>query len=312
MGNTEKLAVLLIIFAGILVFAIPFGGNDDEPAGTDPVAAAADRLARKDVAPDPLALGASGAGTAEKITASAPPETARAQAPVHAGEPAVTSPEPTTPDASGLMLDAATTVADTARTVREPEAEAGKRILQTTRGLRPSNSSDYMEYRVRDGDTWTGLAQRFFRDGKYTRNLHLANEGLTELREGRSILVPVFDHLAASGTRAPLRPVRPTAARAARSEAAQPTPAAATGLPRTYVVKEGDILSKISQEVYGTSTRWPDIYEANRDKLTSAHWLKVGTELVIPKIDLSKKPAKAPAPATTTAKTTEKPASKVD
>ena len=50
----------------------------------------------------------------------------------------------------------------------------------------------------------------------------------------------------------------------------------------TYVVNNGDTLTKISIKAYGTPARSNDIYNANRDKMTSAANLKVGTTLTIP------------------------------
>jgi nucleoid-associated protein YgaU len=63
-------------------------------------------------------------------------------------------------------------------------------------------------------------------------------------------------------------------------------PAAAAGGPsstaRTYVVKPGDSLTKISQEFYGRANQYMKIFEANRDKLTDPDKVKAGMELVIP------------------------------
>jgi LysM repeat protein len=50
----------------------------------------------------------------------------------------------------------------------------------------------------------------------------------------------------------------------------------------TYVIVAGDTLSKISTKAYGNAARANDIYNANRDKLTSPANLKVGTTLTIP------------------------------
>lgn len=52
--------------------------------------------------------------------------------------------------------------------------------------------------------------------------------------------------------------------------------------PRTYTVQSGDSLSGISRKVYGTSSRWVDIFQANRDRMTSENALRVGQELRIP------------------------------
>ena len=53
-------------------------------------------------------------------------------------------------------------------------------------------------------------------------------------------------------------------------------------VPKTYSVQSGDTLSKISKRFYGTVNRWNDIYQANRDRLSSARSLRVGQELLIP------------------------------
>lgn len=62
-----------------------------------------------------------------------------------------------------------------------------------------------------------------------------------------------------------------------RTEAPNPETA-----PRTYTVKSGDTLSAISRRVYGTPSRWIDIYQANRDRLSSESALRVGQEIRIP------------------------------
>jgi nucleoid-associated protein YgaU len=61
--------------------------------------------------------------------------------------------------------------------------------------------------------------------------------------------------------------------------ASAPPPAPA---PRTHRVVSGDTLTRISSRYYGTSTRWQDIYNANRDKLQSADALPLDAELKIP------------------------------
>lgn len=50
----------------------------------------------------------------------------------------------------------------------------------------------------------------------------------------------------------------------------------------TYTVEPGDTLSKISQKVYGSSTRWKEILAANPDILPNPNSLKPGQVLKIP------------------------------
>jgi nucleoid-associated protein YgaU len=51
---------------------------------------------------------------------------------------------------------------------------------------------------------------------------------------------------------------------------------------RTYTVKPGDSLSKISREFYGDANQYEKIFEANREKLSDPNKVRAGQELVIP------------------------------
>ncbi|MEZ5427765.1 MAG: LysM peptidoglycan-binding domain-containing protein [Pyrinomonadaceae bacterium] len=51
---------------------------------------------------------------------------------------------------------------------------------------------------------------------------------------------------------------------------------------QTYIVRPGDTLAKISLRFYGTTRRYMDIYNANRDRLASPSRIEVGQELRIP------------------------------
>jgi LysM repeat protein len=78
----------------------------------------------------------------------------------------------------------------------------------------------------------------------------------------------------------PMRPGTPQALSAAQPPppaAAPPPPAPA---PKTYVVAEGDTLTKISRKFYGTSSRWADILKANHG--VNENSLVVGSTLTIP------------------------------
>ena len=64
---------------------------------------------------------------------------------------------------------------------------------------------------------------------------------------------------------------------------------------KTYIVKKGDRLWKISKKFYGKGSRWKEIYKANKaviEKAAKKHgkksssngrWIYPGTKLVIPK-----------------------------
>jgi LysM repeat protein len=51
---------------------------------------------------------------------------------------------------------------------------------------------------------------------------------------------------------------------------------------RVYVVQPGDTLSKIAKEVYGNGSRWREIFEANKDKISDPSMIYPGQELRIP------------------------------
>lgn len=50
----------------------------------------------------------------------------------------------------------------------------------------------------------------------------------------------------------------------------------------TYVVKSGDSLSKIAKHVYGDASRWPEIFEANKDTINDPDRIHPGQTLRLP------------------------------
>ena len=301
MGKYEKLALLSLLFAAFLFMAFSGGDGPDGTSEIDPLTAALERRSESEQEPATTYGVPTEASVPEGSLETPGPE--RPEPPADeavlsatvppTGAPTVEKGEPASelPNPKDLLLDASVEAkTDLAQGALTKE----KRILQSLRGLRPSKNSDYMEYAVKDGDTWAGLAQRFYRNGRYTRNLRIANEGLEDLEEGAYLLVPVYDVLAEVGTREPFRPeVRPAAPSGSPESAPSPG-AAREPITRAVVhtVASGDNLSKISLRYYGTATRWAEIYDANSKVLASADVLEVGTKLTIPVLDLSK-PAKA-------------------
>ena len=59
-------------------------------------------------------------------------------------------------------------------------------------------------------------------------------------------------------------------------------PAAASTPVRTYTVKAGDTLSKISKQFYGDADEYMQIFYANRDKLKDPDKIQPGQQLTIP------------------------------
>ncbi len=61
--------------------------------------------------------------------------------------------------------------------------------------------------------------------------------------------------------------------------------AVATPRARTYVVRPGDTLSTIAARCLGSSQRYQEIFEANRDVLVNPNALQVGMELRLPPVN---------------------------
>ena len=58
---------------------------------------------------------------------------------------------------------------------------------------------------------------------------------------------------------------------------------------RAYTVRKADTLQKISLQFYGTTKKWPLLYQANQDKLKGPDKIKPGQVLVIPEAGAARK-----------------------
>jgi nucleoid-associated protein YgaU len=63
---------------------------------------------------------------------------------------------------------------------------------------------------------------------------------------------------------------------------AEPQPTGTTGSGKTYVVVNGDSLSKIAKREYGDANKWRTIYEANKDLIDDPDLIYPGQELKVP------------------------------
>ncbi len=64
---------------------------------------------------------------------------------------------------------------------------------------------------------------------------------------------------------------------------AVPSPSpSAVPTAQTYTVRQGDTLTSIASQVYGDASLWRDIFEANRDQLSSPEALRAGMTIRIP------------------------------
>ncbi len=278
MGNFEKLVVLAVLFVAAVVLAISFNRGGDEVEAADPLSGARQVLQQEGVTPvDPL--GVTPAPVGETLDGKTETSLLLNAGDEFAGQDQAAW---TSADLQPANSSAAPTL------TLEPEFDRSQRILGSAVGLRPSFADDYMVYTVVEGDTWSLLAQRFYQDGRYTRNLMRANDDPAELTPGTDILVPLYDLLAVdaglragTGTSAPVAPTL-AAESAPRTSRPTSTPVVPAAKLAEYEVKPGDTLSDISLAVFGTATRWKELLEANHDKLRTPEALQVGMKLKIP------------------------------
>jgi len=150
-------------------------------------------------------------------------------------------------------------------------------ILKTTDGLIESYMPDTRFYVWKSGDTFPALAQRYYGDVARLATLRRANEGRNDAQPGDRVLIPVFDPDVPTIV-APA-PSAPVAAGAATKPAAVASEASGS---KIHVVKEGESLWVISKKELGAGSRWKEIYDANRDQLSSPEALKTGLKLRVP------------------------------
>ncbi len=146
-----------------------------------------------------------------------------------------------------------------------PAVEAD--VVASTPAIPTSNpgglpADAYVDYTIKDGDSFASIAREWFGDESRFSDIGLANPLVDplKLQKGQVIRLPPKD-----------LPRRVVVA-----------PANPAGV-RIHVVGSGESLSEIALAAYGKSSRWREIYEANKDVIgPDSGKLTVGMELVIP------------------------------
>lgn len=250
MGRLEKIVVLTVLFLVAVILAVSLNREEVIAGPLDPLAEAPEAVpGEPEVLPAP---------EADPRLLSAVTETPPAAGTVPVTPPA-TSGEP------AIVPGAVAPVAQPVVVPAPAEPAAPLPLLRTREGLQPSLAPGLSLYVWQAGDTFTSLADRYYGSRLEVGRLRDANEGRDEstIQPGEQIFVPAEAVAAAE--------------RLGRSSAD-----AGQWLGGVYVVQSGDMLSKISQQTYGSASQWRRIYDANRDVLASPDALKVGMRLRIP------------------------------
>ncbi|MEM1098523.1 MAG: LysM peptidoglycan-binding domain-containing protein [Planctomycetota bacterium] len=126
---------------------------------------------------------------------------------------------------------------------------------------------------VEAGDSLSKLAERHL--GSQSKYLELYEANRDVLESPDRVVVGMELKLPAGAK--PTTEQREAPARVADNAAPPARPAA-----QTYTVRSGDNLSRIAEKTLGSRDRWQELYDANRDRLTTPDRVKVGQELRIP------------------------------
>ncbi len=127
-------------------------------------------------------------------------------------------------------------------------------------------------YEVKRGDTLSGICAEYYGDAGLFPALQKAN-GLKspDLVPGQTISLP---------PRAALTSNSPQTAPPAQPE--QPAPTETVRKNRTYTVQKGDMLERIARRELGDGRRANEIFEMNRDQLSSPDDIQPGMVLKLP------------------------------
>lgn len=134
-------------------------------------------------------------------------------------------------------------------------------------------------HRVERGETLYDIARKYYGDGDYWRTIAEQNAGRIidgeHVREGIELTIPDRAGMAQ-------RHDGGTTLRRVAEQAEQAMQRRGGDGERTITVVAGDTLSGLASEHLGSSARWRDLLEANRDQLDSDRDLRAGMTLRLP------------------------------
>lgn len=133
-----------------------------------------------------------------------------------------------------------------------------------------------------DRDRSARIAQLQQENGAIAARLRQAQGTLDQIASAARLMNPVAGQGVLSAPTSPSSNPAPAATGAVAQPAKPATPASTSAERKVHVVVDGDSLTRISFRHYGTTTRWQEIYEANREVLKAENTLRPGQRLRIP------------------------------
>ncbi len=132
----------------------------------------------------------------------------------------------------------------------------------------------YSWYKVKPGDTLSGIARRLLGSSTQAKKIFAANRNILadsdHLSVGMRLRIPGWKGQQPQNFETAPHPRKNTANPGNRTDA------------QAYRVKPGDTLCGLAFRFYGTSSAWRKIHEANRAQIPNPNRLQVGVKLVIP------------------------------
>ncbi|MDG1986247.1 MAG: LysM peptidoglycan-binding domain-containing protein [Planctomycetota bacterium] len=246
MGKTEKIVVLSVLFAVVVLFVWSLQGPEAR--------AAANANANAGLTSDP----GTQEGAANVFQRVAPDER----------RPVINLEPPVQLDDLSSGAEVAGTEAEQASNqpgllnsmIMEPETEVEQGVqlqqgwdLVSTRGLEPTVDPMMLILRPAAGATWGSLARDLYGDESRSRLLRHYNEGMDV--PGAQVLVPAVDDLGAAP------------------------------MVQRVEVLDGESLWLVAERTLGSGARWKEIFELNRGVISDASKVRAGMVLTIPSAD---------------------------
>jgi len=253
MGNFEKLSVLVIVVIIVMILVVALYTWTDNPDGTTPAVTKVSERGAYIPGPDDLPKsGDDKVGDRIKDWSHGediplPPEPPVVR-PVDVPSPLPPSPEPPTPD----KIDPV-----------------------------PPASEEIWMYTVQPGDTLTQISERELGTWRRYKEILKLNPGVKAetIREGDVLKMPPR-HASSSLKVTPGE----HAQKGAGGKMVIHLPSRGRiALGETYVIQEGDRLSRISKRAYGTIDRWPELWARNLSVIDDPDEPRVGAKIFIPK-----------------------------